>query len=422
MSRPRLWQAASIPVIALVASVSVATAAGPPDLTGTTLTYWASATTNSDAIKSLIAGFEEQTGATVETVAFPDPFEQNLLTRWATGDRPDILNFHPYASWLLHLDPTNTLVDLSGEDFVGKTRFGMMETAGNVDGQHFAAVIQSPAIQGVWYNKALFNQAGLTIPTTLDEFWAACEQFNAAVPDKTFWFQGGGDVWPLQLLPGMLWADLEKEGKISAINDGTAKWSDPDIVERIQALNDAVTKGCLNDTLKTAGYNDELTNLMSGDAALITQGTWVIPSLLDANGLDTLNQTVGFFPLSMTGPTARWSVTDAFLVPKNSDAAKQEAALAFIRYVTGDGYQRYLDESGDMPVLEGYNPPGNVPGPLLEAHSFLDEATSNGMLLKAPFGDFHVFLSEMINGEKSAQDVGDAIQAAFEQAVEAIGQ
>jgi len=397
-----------------------------PDLTGTTLTYWTSTTGVGQAIPNLIKGFEEATGATVETVAFPDPFEQNFLTRWATGDRPDFFNFHPVYSWMVRLNPSETLVDLSAEDFVGKTKFGLLDSAGNEDGKNYAAVITYPYITGMLYNKQVFADAGLSIPTTLDEFWTACETFKAAYPDKTFMFAGGGDLWPIQIFAFDLWADDVKAGLMDEVNAGTTTFTDPRFVSGIQALQDAIAKGCVNDDITTAGFDGELTSVFDGSAAMIAQGTWAIPSLIDANGLDAVNETIGFFPLSARSATATWSVSQggSFFVPVNTaDPARQEAALAFIRYATGAGYAQYLAESKDLPVLDGHEAPADVSTPLLEANAAYLEASAPGfsMVIKAPYGDFHVSMGEMINGEKTAEDVAADLQREFERAVQTIG-
>jgi raffinose/stachyose/melibiose transport system substrate-binding protein len=395
-----------------------------PDLSGVELTYW-TATGANDAIKNLIAGFEAETGATVDTIEFPDPFEQNFLTRWTTGERPDFFNFHPNYSWLIRLNPTETLVDLSGEDFVTQTKFGIPEAAGFVDGKHYAAVITYPFLSGMFYNKEVFAEAGIEIPQNLEEFFAACEAFDAAGRGIDFLTVGGGDLWPLQIFPFDLWADDVNDGLIEELNDGTTTFTDPRFVAGIQALQTAIENGCVNSDITTATYDNELTSLIDGKTAMISQATWALPSLVDANGIDAVNEKIGFFPLSMRSPLGSWQVTQggSFSVPINADSAKQEAALAFIRYATGDGYAQYLEDSGDLPVLEGYDPPTDVPTALLEANeAFLaGAAPAFAMPIKAPYGDFHVYLGEMINGVKTPEQVAEDLQREFERAVETIG-
>src|SRR6187431_2089822 len=57
------------------------------DLTGTTLTIWAAQNSNT-VPDSVIEGFTELTGAKVDVVTIPDPYEQGVQTKVATGDKP----------------------------------------------------------------------------------------------------------------------------------------------------------------------------------------------------------------------------------------------------------------------------------------------------------------------------------------------
>src|SRR6266516_15225 len=56
-------------------------------LDGVTLTMW-TAQNSAQTPKSVIAAFHAATGATVNTVTVPDPYEQGVETKVATGDKP----------------------------------------------------------------------------------------------------------------------------------------------------------------------------------------------------------------------------------------------------------------------------------------------------------------------------------------------
>ena len=64
------------------------------DLTGTSLTIWAAQNSNT-VPESVVAGFEELTGASVDVVTIPDPYEQGIQTKVATGDKPDLAFWQP---------------------------------------------------------------------------------------------------------------------------------------------------------------------------------------------------------------------------------------------------------------------------------------------------------------------------------------
>ena len=93
-------------------AVSLAQAAG------VTLTVWHN-TSDPAAVLALYAAYEKASGNKLNLVDIPaDGMEQTVLTKWASGDRPDILEYHPISSSLDQLNASQTLIDLTGEDFV----------------------------------------------------------------------------------------------------------------------------------------------------------------------------------------------------------------------------------------------------------------------------------------------------------------
>ncbi|MEU4766021.1 hypothetical protein AB0H12_22450 [Actinosynnema sp. NPDC023794] len=55
-------------------------------LDGVRLTVWAAQNSNT-VPERVVAAFEQATGATVDVVTIPDPYEQGIQTKVATGDR-----------------------------------------------------------------------------------------------------------------------------------------------------------------------------------------------------------------------------------------------------------------------------------------------------------------------------------------------
>src|SRR5579864_9541901 len=72
---------------------------------------------NTDAIKQIFDDYAKATGVQFYQTVFPVPFEQNLLAKWATGERPDILQFHAIGNWLVQLNPAQNLIDQSAMPF-----------------------------------------------------------------------------------------------------------------------------------------------------------------------------------------------------------------------------------------------------------------------------------------------------------------
>ena len=131
------------------------------DLAGTTLTIWAAQNSNT-VPESVVSGFEELTGAEVEVVTIPDPYEQGVQTKVATGDMPDLAFWQPTASQLTALNAPTNLQPLDGAPWLDAYSPGIGDIAGSLDDTRYAALITTPAVEGVYYNKEVFAEAGIT--------------------------------------------------------------------------------------------------------------------------------------------------------------------------------------------------------------------------------------------------------------------
>ncbi len=390
-----------------------------------TLTVWIPPVFT-EAQKQQLADFSTATGIALETEVFPVPFEQNLLTKWATGDRPDILSFHAIGNWIVQLNPEENLQDLSGQSFVDRTIPGILDKSSTYKGKIYAAILNYPFLNGVFYNKKIFADHNLVAPSNYQELLTLCDTIKQEAPDVAPIYAGGGDIWPLQVLPFMLWNDDIVAGDVIAkLNRNEAKFTDPPFVEAIAKQKELVDRGCYNEDILTATFEGEQEALMGDQAAMVFQGSWIVGSLLDAYGLEDLDEKVGFFGLSEDSNVVSWQTVGAgaFYAPKTGDAEKEAAALAFIDWVTGPGYQDFLTESKQFPILEGYETPPDVPDVLQEANAaFLEAGVPQfQQTLLAQYGSFEQFLSEMLTGAKTPAQVGEALNAEFQRSAKSLG-
>jgi raffinose/stachyose/melibiose transport system substrate-binding protein len=405
-----------------VPATAAPTPTSAPDVT---LTMWIP-TVFTDAQRHQLADFTAATGIKIETEVFPDPFEQNLLTKWAAGDRPDLLSFHAIGNWIVQLNPPENLQDLSNEPFVGRTIPGILEKSSTYQGKTYAAILNYPFLDGVFYNKTIFAANGLTIPHSYQELLALCDTIKQKAPNVAPIYSGGGAKWPLQVLAFTLWNDDVVAGDLIAkVNRNEAKFTDPAFVDGIAKEKEVLDRGCYNKDILTATYEGEQKALMEDRAAMLFQGTWIVGSLLDAYGSQMLNEKVGFFGLSENSNVVSWQTvgTGAFYAPKTGNSEKETAARTFIDWATGPGYQKFLTESKQFPIIQGYQAPSDVPTVLKEANAaFLKAGVPQfQQTLSAQYGAFEQFLSEMIAGDKTPQQVGEALNAEFQRSAKELG-
>ena len=414
---------ASMAALTLAASFgAVGTTAQEP----VTLTAWIGPVF-SEAQKKQLDDWGAATGNTIETEVFPLPFEQNVLTKWATGERPDLLFFHAIGNWLVQLDPETNLQDLSGQPFVQRTVPGILDKAGSYGGKNYAAVLNYPYLDGVFYNKPIFERLGLEQPKSYAELLTLCETIKAADPTIAPIYTGGGDVWPVQVPAFMMWNDALKADPdlIGKINRNEASFADPVFVDGIAKVKELQDKGCLNQDVMTATFANEQEALITGKAAMVFQGSWIVDGMKDSYGIPALDENVGFFGLSTDSDLTSWQTvgTGSVYAPKTGDAAKEAAALAYIDWATGDGYGTFLEDSKQFPIITGYDVPAGVPQVAVEANeAFLANSVPQfQQTLEAAYGPFETYLNEMLAGTKTPQEVGDALDEQFTLSAQDIG-
>lgn len=119
----------------------------------------------------------EEEGVTLEYTQIPlDQYNTWLSTQLASGEGPDIIM--DGASFPARVAAGN-LVDISNEEFVSNFTDEGLALASDADGKVYG-VPSYGWFSGIFYNKDLFEQAGVTVPTTFDEFLDAADKLRAA--------------------------------------------------------------------------------------------------------------------------------------------------------------------------------------------------------------------------------------------------
>ena len=101
-----------------------------------------------------------------------------VKTRLATGEMTDIFWYNS-GSLLQALNPSETLVDLSNEPFIENIVESFLPTVSQ-NGQIFGVPSQTAMGGGILYNKRIYEELGLSVPTTWEEFAANNEAIKEA--------------------------------------------------------------------------------------------------------------------------------------------------------------------------------------------------------------------------------------------------
>ncbi|KQR26334.1 ABC transporter substrate-binding protein [Microbacterium sp. Leaf151] len=404
-------------------------AAGPADwpaqdadLSGTTLTIWAAQNSNT-VPDSVVSAFEAATGATVDVVTIPDPYEQSVQTKVATGDRPDLAFWQPTASQLTALNASTNLQSLDGAPFIDAYTPELKDITGILDGTRYAALISTPAVEGVYYNKEVFAKAGITsTPTDWDSFLATARQLKAAGVTPFYDF-GGGTPWATQWWVQVQLADAAKDGLWDRVNANEEKFTDPTIQGAIDTYQGLIQEGLFNADLKTATFEDQGPALLAGEAAMAVQVNSYFGQLQSLADTAELNEKIGFFPISPSGNVGTFipDQANALVAFKTGDAAREAAARQLLSYWLGDGYADFVNAQKTVSLQSGVESSPEVPDALLAVSDSLGDSVGSMQALAVANPDLYLNLGDMIQGTQTPTQVAEATQAQFEELAKAIG-
>ncbi|WP_205472857.1 extracellular solute-binding protein [Nocardioides sp. SYSU D00038] len=304
-------------------------------------------------------------------------------------------------------DLTDDLDDLGGDDLLP----GFVEGA-TVDGSTYAVPYYAGA-KYVFYRKDLFDKAGVTVPTTLDEFVDTAVKLKQANPDPAnfsgFWF------------PGQDWrngaAFVWDAGGELAVEDG-GEWagalSSPESVAGLETAQKLFAEA--SGAPKDGNEADPQTPFCAGEVGMMSTPSWVMGLLTDPKtGCPELADQVGVFALpgSDGGPAPVLLGGSDLAVPAKS--GNQDLARKAIALMLSDEYQTILAENNLTPAKESL-------ASLLGDDEFAQatiEAASNAKLTPAAPGWATVegsrVLEDLFSGIAQGGDVAELAAKADEQ-------
>jgi raffinose/stachyose/melibiose transport system substrate-binding protein len=384
----------------------------------TELTVWGSQTTTA-AVKYELAAYTKKTGIKINFVTVPDSFEVNVLTKWTTGQRPDILMGQPSPTFLGQLNAKKNLQNLSKMSFVSKTKYGLAKNSGVLHGVVYTATVGFPAVFGVFYNKSVFVKSGVSIPKTPAEFATLLKTLKTKGVTPTE--LAGGDAWTLQLPYIVEITDAVVNGfEQKVATKKTTYTSDPEVTRAINAIKSLVDDGYVNADWKTATFTDQASTLQNGSVAMVIQGSWMLPSFVGSTS------NIGFFPYPTKSGKVQWQTSNlgSLQAPITKKPAQEKAARDFIDWATtGAGYKLYLAKAKEPSVISSTATPAGVSKLQNEiADSFLTSGIpSDGVQALASPSDLQGLIFQLLIGTSTTKQVTEQMQSTFEENAKTAG-
>jgi raffinose/stachyose/melibiose transport system substrate-binding protein len=332
---------------------------------------------------ALVKAFEaENPDIKVDVQTRPQGSEgDNLIkTRLSTGEMDDVFSYNS-GSLFQALSPDQTLVNLDDQDWVGKLDKNFVKTVSTDKGVYGAPMGQSMA-GAVIYNKDIYSQLGLEVPTTWDEFIANSEKIKEAGVAAPI-VQTYGDTWTSQLFVlgdfnNVLAEDPKWAEEYTA---NKAKYVDQPGLAGFEHLQEVFDKKLLNEDFASATYSDGVSMVATGKGAQYPILTFAASQLMTTN--PEAKDVVGTFPLP--GPDAAsngltvWMPNGVY-IPTSTEGAKLDAAKKFVSWITTkdscDIQAKSTAPQGPF-VIEGCTLGSDVPAMVSDLQPYFDDGKTN---------------------------------------------
>ena len=315
--------------------------------------------------EQLVADFEAANpDINIEIEIGPGGTERDNLvkTRLATGTMNDVFLYNS-GSLFQALNPTQALVDLSNEPWQADVQGSFKQVVTAPDGTVRGGPIQNAMGGGIFYNIPLYEELGLSVPKTWDEFMANNDKLKEA--GKVPVIQTYTDTWTSQIIfladyYNVQAKDVSFAGRYTA---GEAKFAtDPGGVRSFEKLAD-LSADYLNEDFGAAVLADGLRMVATGEGAHYPMLTFALATI--AQNYPENVDDVGFFAIpgddaALNGLTI-W-LPNGLYIPQSSpnvDAAKR--FVAFVASVEGCESQVKAGSVTGPFLVNGCELPADVP-------------------------------------------------------------
>ena len=303
---------------------------------------------NGDYKAALRAGLQSNSG--------PDVFDIAL-----GGTTADMETFGDFG-----LDLRPALEKQLGKDWDDKFTFSHDDLT-REDGAVVGASMGGVAAGMLWINQTMFDELGVKVPTTYDEWVAACDTFRQAGKDCLAMGAVGASGFTVEtwrtivnsIEPGLWFKALQ----------GEASWDDPGFEKGLEILHQMQVDGIIRDDVTgLSQYPDANNAFLSEKAAMVQMGTWYAQYSREESAVASMeaagvSDPTPFVQMPAPFPAVGGTTPEIFGeldygLSVNARSQNTAAATTFALWLTGTekGSQTVANAIDLIPGLKGVEP------------------------------------------------------------------
>ncbi len=273
-----------------------------------------------------------------------DTHRQKLRAEMAGGMPPDLFFNWGYAEGEPYYEAGRLLdiTDALNADPEWKDGFvdGIMDAFNYGDGTY--GIPRAGFIEGVFYNKEIFQEAGIAPPATYGELKEAVTRIKEAgyIPIAL----GNKEKWPSTFIHNFFFERQLGYDYFEALlaREEGYSWVNDDYIEANRKIQELVEMGAFPDGLNAISRDEGVALFYQGKAAMLIDGSWMCTTLASDQAPEGFSDKVGFvnFPAFEDGKgdqnTAISGFTSGYSINADLTGAKKEAAIELLKYLNDD--------------------------------------------------------------------------------------
>jgi raffinose/stachyose/melibiose transport system substrate-binding protein len=300
-------------------------------------------------IVPIVEAYQEvKPNVTIELEHFSstEEYENAMKIRLSADELPDVFPLKPY----MLVTFKDAVIDLSELDACQNNKFASdMAVQGKVVGIPLTSFYEF-----VYYRKSMFEELGLSIPQTWDEF----VQLAVDIKNNSDYIPlliGAKDAWPdypfnefmplLEAGNGDYWNEMAQEEQ--PFSPGRPFY------EAYKKIDKLYSADVLGDSPLSIGWEQQRQIYAADKAVMTALGQWFVPTF-DTDGGDLSDLGTFFLPVrdSKSEPMVVTTMADVFYAISESSPNKEEA-IEFLEWFFTDYYVDFIAWLRQGPTMEG---------------------------------------------------------------------
>ncbi|MFE6035848.1 extracellular solute-binding protein [Streptomyces sp. NPDC056452] len=342
-----------ITATALVAALALAaTACGSDDETGGskssgelsgTVTWWDTSTVGSEdkVFKKLAEGFEKKhPKVDVKYVNVPFGEAQNKFKNAAQAGAgaPDVIRSE--VAWTPEFADLGYLAPLDGTSALKNEKDFLEQAAASTKYKDKTyAVPQVIDSMGIFYNKKIFAEAGVEVPSSIADLKTVSKTIKEKTGKTGLYLRGDDAYWFLSFLYG-------EGGDLVDASTKSVTVDKPEGVKAFKTVKDLVDSGAAK-TDATDGWENMQSSFKDGKVAMMINGPWAVADTLTGKEFaDKAN--LGIAPVP-AGSASQGAPQGGHNLAVYAGSKNLDASYAFVEYMTS--VETQAQTAGELNLL-----------------------------------------------------------------------